>query len=176
MTRLYLPAALVAALSAAIYLAAQQAPTPSPTYALIIAAGTAPESSDYGGLALDWPDSLDSVTLTEAWVRVPPEPDAPSVIRPLASYTVPREHVAALLPSDPATTALVVELWPRGTHWLCATALPGQACEWLVDGEWQPAPVCAHLGVGLWRGECAPKPCLDVSEAPRGAAMPEGCR
>jgi hypothetical protein len=168
-------AAGAAALASLVYLAAEQAPdpdaaTPRIAYALLIAAGPAPEEGD-SGITLDWPTDAEHAVANEVLVRVPVSPDVPVIVRPLATYLIPRGS----LPDG-----ITVEVWPGGSHWQCATALPGSTgCEALtatLDGEeWQPARPCSHLAPGRWRGECSPRPCSDVSELPLGSSMPVGC-
>lgn len=176
MKKIVLSAAGAAALASLVYLAAEQAPdpdaaTPRFAYALILTAGPAPEEGD-SGLSLDWPEDATQAAVTEALVQVPVSPDAPAIVRPLATYLIPRGD----LPDG-----MTVEVWPGGSHWQCATALPDtEGCEALtatLEGEeWQPARPCSHLAAGQWRGACVPRPCSDVSELPLGASMPVGCR
>jgi hypothetical protein len=177
MKRLTLSLAAAAALSSAIYYAAQQSPAPDSmqpriAYALILAAGPAPEAGD-SGIALDWPDALTEATATEALVTVPMTATEPAIIRTLATHVLPR----ADLPDG-----LTVEVWPDGSHWPCATALPGAAgCEVLrhepgAEPVWVAAEPCSHLAPGQWRGGCSPRPCSDSSELGVGSSMPGECR
>lgn len=176
MKKIVLSAAGAAALASLVYLAAEQSPdpdsaTPRIAYALLVAAGPAPEEGD-SGITLDWPTDPTQAAVTEALVRVPVSPDGPVIVRPLATYLIPRGELA---------DGISVEVWPGGTHWQCATALPdADGCEALtatLDGEeWQPARACSHLAAGQWRGACVPRPCSDVSELPLGASMPAECR
>lgn len=174
MKKIALSAATVAALGAALFYAAQQQPdvTQPYAYALLIAAGPEPEEGD-SGPSLDWPTDPTMAVANEAIVQVPVSPDAPVIVRPLATYLIPRGD----LPDG-----ISVEVWPGGGYWQCATALPdSEGCEALtatLDGpaEWQPARACSHLAPGRWRGACVPRPCSDVSELPLGSSMPVGCR
>ena len=173
MKKLALSAATIAALGAALFYAATQQPgvTQPYTYALILTARPASEEGD-SGLVLGWPTDPAQAAVTETLVRVPVSPDAPVIVRPLATYLIPRGDL-----SD----GLTVEVWPGGSHLQCATALPeSEGCEALtapLEGEeWQPARACSNLAPGRWRGACAPRPCFDVSELPLGSSMPAECR
>jgi hypothetical protein len=174
MKKIAISAATIAALGAALFYASTQQPDVAQpyTYALIITAGPAPEQGD-SELSLDWPEDATHAVANEVLVRVPISPDAPVIVRPLATYLIPRGS----LPDG-----MTVEVWPGGSHWQCATALPdSEGCEAMtatLDGpaEWKPARPCSHLAAGQWRGACVPRPCSDVSELPLGSSMPVGCR
>lgn len=176
MKKITLSAATIAILGAALFYAAtQQQQPPDVTqpyaYALLVAAGPAPEEGD-SNIALEWPTDPTMAVANEALVRVPVSPDAPVIVRPLATYLIPRGS----LPDG-----MTVEVWPGGGYWQCATALPdSEGCEALTatleGGEWAPARPCSHLAPGQWRGACTPRPCFDVSELGLGSSMPAECR